>query len=56
MKKMIRVGPKNANEAEIFAVERFRVDIQHHIQTLMNRQGMTQKKLALLQQYQPQYL
>jgi transcriptional regulator with XRE-family HTH domain len=46
MKTMLSLGPRDAAEAQIFAVERFRVDIQHHIQTLMNRRGMTQKQLA----------
>jgi transcriptional regulator with XRE-family HTH domain len=46
MKTMMSLGPKDEQEAEIFAVERFRVDIQHHLQALMNRQGVTQKELA----------
>jgi transcriptional regulator with XRE-family HTH domain len=39
-------GPANAKEAEIFAVEGFRVRVQHRLQTLMTEQGMTQKDLA----------
>src|SRR5262247_1710863 len=46
MKTMLSLGPRDAKEAEVFAVERFRVDIQHHVQMLMNRRGMTQKQLA----------
>lgn len=34
------------SEQEVFAVEAFRVDVQHRIQALMNRKGISQKQLA----------
>ena len=39
-------GPQDDAEREVFAVEAFRVDVQHRIQTVMNRKNVSQKKLA----------
>jgi transcriptional regulator with XRE-family HTH domain len=45
-KEQFDFGPKDAREREAFAVEGFRVDVQHQIQAAMNRRGMTQRDLA----------
>ena len=39
-------GPKNEHEAEVFAVESFRVDVQQHIHNLMTGKGVSRKELA----------
>ena len=39
-------GPRNEYEKEVFAVEGFRIHLQHKLYTLMSIQGVTEKELA----------
>ena len=41
-----KFGPSDAAEEAIFAEERFRVHVQHALQKVMNRNGVTQRELA----------
>lgn len=38
-------GPRSKEEEEIYAVESFRVDIQHELQTLINRKKISRERL-----------
>lgn len=40
------LGPKNNNEARIFAEEKFRVGVQFMIQSTMRKKNVSQKELA----------
>lgn len=44
---MTNFGPSSASEAQIFAEENLRVDIQHRLQTVMNHLGVKQSDLAV---------
>lgn len=39
-------GPRNEEEALVFAEENFRVDVQHQIHRIMGVQGISDKDLA----------
>lgn len=43
---MSEFEPQTDEEREIFAAERFRVDLQHKLQTVMNLRNVNQKELA----------
>lgn len=50
------VGPRNAEEEELFAIERFRVDVQAALYAAMKSAGIQQKELARRMNVSPAYV
>jgi transcriptional regulator with XRE-family HTH domain len=50
------LGPKSQEEQEVYAVERFRVDVQSSLYAAMKAAGVSQSELAHRMQVSPAYI